>query len=61
MEKKNYNKPEVNSTKIDFSITLTQASPNGATPNGAPVEVPVNPPNESSVVNVFINPFKWFK
>jgi hypothetical protein len=55
MEKKIYNKPEVNQTKLDSSINILLVSclPEDFPCNGQ--EVP-NPDGE-----IFMNPFKWFK
>ncbi len=52
MGKKNYKRPVVKNTKIDYSITLTQSSQDNLP--GPPDTI--NPPNE-----VFINPLNWLK
>jgi hypothetical protein len=53
MEKKNYFKPEVTKTVIDYSITLTQSSQTPMDPNTDPNAPPPFPQ--------FLNPMKWFK
>ncbi len=52
MEKKKYNKPRVNNTRLDESINILLDS-NGVTPGNNPGTVPN--------ANVFINPLKWLK
>jgi hypothetical protein len=58
MEKKKYNKPQVNKTEVDCVITLVCDSANSTDcpSNDAPTQVP----NEITY-GTFINPFKWFK
>jgi len=57
MERKQYNRPEVKNTKIDYSITMTLGSQDPVSPPGAPTD----PNGENPVVNGFMNPFNWFK
>lgn len=55
MEKKSYFKPAISRTEIDYSITLTQSSNDGADPNDPNCTIcpPIDPE--------FLNPMKWFK
>lgn len=57
IERRRYNRPKVESTKLDSSINLVLMSAGqdvGPPPDGIII------PNEEPV-NSFINPFKWFK